>query len=723
MSVKLATVRGNDYGAINVYEKDDSTGVDLGPTYRVPAMQGFELEILGEDDELFGDEEKKDVYALFTGVKASCKHGQIDLETLALMIGSTLEELGASPNQSTKITVQPKNPPWLRFRHYSAYAGESGGANTQELVKCKVTSLTIKAVAKGYAEIEFSLTGKQAVFPHPITAFLHLEARETGAVPGDDLVYLPHRQILPIWAPDAAQAFTGRTTDADVIQQRAYHSSTVGDYVEWTRSLGAGSNTLTFFAQTGPDRGAVEVLLDGTLVTSVDLYAASAGDNYKAQVAMTVATSGSHAVRLRIGTKNASSSGDLVAISSVEVTHGGSAPVDASNVLPTPAQSVYQISAFQWSATSGTPSVVDPGTNAGEKISLSGLGAYIEYEIPVEEGTYSLKAVMGKGSSYGSLTFSVEGSTVGVVDGYAASTATPDVEAVPGTFVVAKRSQIKIRLTVATKNASSTGYDLLLAWIGVYRASATSEFQQGESAPSGLEMLPWHAENSTGWAGAAGTNIRNWAYTSDGVANRILGWTKTLIGKGTWRARLAANIVASGATLELHHGGGKVAEFDLNGTPNVDGRLESVFTTTVAKLSELELKNPSTTVATVYYLWLENLVESKSLGTIFLTGAAQHHIPDHRAGDAWPGLSYAFTFNSVPADFTGDTVTFTVYQGSLSGPAVLTLTDSSGLTVSGDTITVDPFTPTLTAGTYHYDLKVTSGGSTTTYVYGTWTII
>jgi hypothetical protein len=247
--------------------------------------------------------------------------------------------------------------------------------------------------------------------------------------------------------------------------------------------------------------------------------------------------------------------------------------------------------------------VIADATNGAEKIEQDGLGSVSEYVATLEPGTYELKAVLGKGADYGTLTFSVGGSTVGTFDGYAGSTQTPTLEDIPGTFTVNTRSLVTVKISCTTQNGTSTGYKRLMAWLGIYR-TAGSELELGATGPREILCLPWHADSQTGWSGASGNVVRNWVTTSDGVADRELPWKVGLL-KGTWRARLAAKIESGGAGLELHFNGSKVADINLDGTPDVDGRLEVTFEVSAHTLANLTLTNPTTTAANVYYLWLE----------------------------------------------------------------------------------------------------------------------
>lgn len=100
--------------------------------------------------------------------------------------------------------------------------------------------------------------------------------------------------------------------DGDEVQ-----SSTTNDAL----SLTWGNTTqLGLYATKGPDRGIVEVDVDGSFVANVDLYAAAPA--YHQLVWVSALSVASHTVKYVVtGTKNASSSGVLIGLDSTRVTY------------------------------------------------------------------------------------------------------------------------------------------------------------------------------------------------------------------------------------------------------------------------------------------------------------------------------------------------------------------------------------------------------------------
>lgn len=609
-AIKYPALRNADQAVLRVIIEDSEFKYQTGASLSIAGVKEGTWTVECDTDENKVEGYIDDLYSKPTKANGKVTSGKLHFDQLVAIVGAkVVESAPVGTFVWCDIEADGFNP-YFMLLLLSKYVA---GINTKArgivtTYACKVGSFGFTLGQDGYAEVEFDWEGKFTAFAfNGKGRLLSGSASKDAGELDDHLVYLPSRQVLPLWAPDDATNFTGRTTDGDIIMERAYKSDAEGDYLEWTRSLGAGTNILTFFCQTGTDRGKVGVKLNGALVGVVDLYAESPADNYKAQVSLTVATSGPQTIRLEIIEANASASDDIVEISSAEIAHAGASAVSVLNTLPNPANTVTQIPAFQYSSASGTPAVIDPATNAGEKVQIEGLAEWIEHQATLEPGTYAIEAFLGKAADFGSLTFAIDGTAVGVVDGYSASTLTPAVVVVPSTFVVKTRLRVTLRVTVTSKNVASTGFKAMFAWVGFYRTITTAEIQYGESGPTELELLPWHADTQTGWAGSGDTVIRNWKYVSDGTINRELIWTKTLLLKGTWRARLAAEIEAGGAAMELHFDGEKVADLPLAGSANVDGRVEATFEISATTLAGLSLKNPSTTVATVYYLYLERV--------------------------------------------------------------------------------------------------------------------
>jgi len=153
---KVMTFRGTDLLEVKTVSDTSEYTNPLGP-FKVDSVQGFELEIEFDEDELFGDEEKKDVYAKIIGMKGSWTSGQVNLETLGIMTDGTLAESGTTPSQMSKLSIGPTRPPYLRWRFVCLYqGGEDAGANGAyeiEIFKARLTAPKLSVQSKAYGEL------------------------------------------------------------------------------------------------------------------------------------------------------------------------------------------------------------------------------------------------------------------------------------------------------------------------------------------------------------------------------------------------------------------------------------------------------------------------------------------------------------------------------------------------------------------------------------------
>lgn len=102
----------------------------------------------------------------------------------------------------------------------------------------------------------------------------------------------------------------------------------------------------------------------------------------------------------------------------------------------------------------------------------NGAGAqnsYIEYEVPLAPGTWTIDLFHRTGPNRGIYTLSLDGTNVGTVDGYNAS-ALNQRTSVAGVTVAAGGVKA-LRVTMATKNASSTAYVGLLSAVVLIRTA------------------------------------------------------------------------------------------------------------------------------------------------------------------------------------------------------------------------------------------------------------
>jgi hypothetical protein len=110
-------------------------------------------------------------------------------------------------------------------------------------------------------------------------------------------------------------------------------------------------------------------------------------------------------------------------------------------------------------ATSSGIWTVTPSSSAifgGTILSSGAENEYVEWDISVVPGTYELTLLHTEANNRGIYTVDIDGTTVGTIDGYAAS--------VTGVFdrissiAVASAGLVPIRFTMATRNGSSSNF-------------------------------------------------------------------------------------------------------------------------------------------------------------------------------------------------------------------------------------------------------------------------
>lgn len=126
---------------------------------------------------------------------------------------------------------------------------------------------------------------------------------------GADAFLAPHHLDVPPWAAWAASDGTPtRTVSSSSLSMGQARRSTVNNYVEWDFYVDAGTYTLTWIYNQNTNLGIATASIDGVdLSPTIDGYGASA-PNTVAQWAGLVISAGDHTLRMRVDSKNASSS-------------------------------------------------------------------------------------------------------------------------------------------------------------------------------------------------------------------------------------------------------------------------------------------------------------------------------------------------------------------------------------------------------------------------------
>lgn len=94
----------------------------------------------------------------------------------------------------------------------------------------------------------------------------------------------------------------------------------------------------------------------------------------------------------------------------------------------------------------------------------------IAYKFPLSAGTYTIGITVRESTNTGIATVEVDGSSVGTLDTYNATSGTPGQLSLTG-VTIGSSGVHEIRLVAATKNSSSTGYQLVLIGLGVTRTA------------------------------------------------------------------------------------------------------------------------------------------------------------------------------------------------------------------------------------------------------------
>lgn len=120
-----------------------------------------------------------------------------------------------------------------------------------------------------------------------------------------------HITILP-WSYDSITAGTWVTgqTATQILQSSIYTSTeTQNDEIVYKVYLTGGTYRFFFLGSNGPSSGIINLYLDATLTGTIDLYAAGQTENNLEQITgIVVATAGLYSLKIKMATKNATSS-------------------------------------------------------------------------------------------------------------------------------------------------------------------------------------------------------------------------------------------------------------------------------------------------------------------------------------------------------------------------------------------------------------------------------
>lgn len=107
---------------------------------------------------------------------------------------------------------------------------------------------------------------------------------------------------------------------------------------------------------------------------------------------------------------------------------------------------------------------------AGLETSNGSDGKYWEWLFSVDAGTFTLTLLHTKYFEYGRFDVTIDGTSIGTLDLYAASAIYNHVTTFAG--IVMSSGNHRLRFTAAGKNASATSYTFSLNWLSLTRTGA-----------------------------------------------------------------------------------------------------------------------------------------------------------------------------------------------------------------------------------------------------------
>lgn len=126
-----------------------------------------------------------------------------------------------------------------------------------------------------------------------------------------------------------------------------------------------------------------------------------------------------------------------------------------------------------WYATSGTPTraQVSGALGGGHVGALNADGVYIEYQVVVAAGTYTLTLLYVVSANAAKFQMSIDGTDVGALtDAYGAVTTYNNVYTATG--IALTEGVHTVRMTANGKNASAAAYYIFPQWFSLERTGA-----------------------------------------------------------------------------------------------------------------------------------------------------------------------------------------------------------------------------------------------------------
>ena len=190
-------------------------------------------------------------------------------------------------------------------------------------------------------------------------------------------------------------------TSYEFARYASISSPAQNDIYEASFLLKAGSYNLTLVYDKGTTRGIASVFLDDSLLGAIDCYNSSTVAVNRTSYTITVANSGAHTLKIKMLSKNASSTGyafncsgifasPIVQVSTVRVNCGGNAYTDSSGNQWLADSYFSGGSAYDIESYIGAFTVTGTNDPTLYKFERSAEPETFTYTIPIASGTYTV---------------------------------------------------------------------------------------------------------------------------------------------------------------------------------------------------------------------------------------------------------------------------------------------------------------------------------------------
>ena len=245
----------------------------------------------------------------------------------------------------------------------------------------------------------------------------------------------------------------------------------INNYLTWDVPLIAGTWTVTVMYTRSTSTGVFTASVDGVdLSPTVDMYGAGTYNMVAQWTGVSVASSGVKEFKLRVLSKNASSSAYGLPVQLVTFTSED----DPTTSFTCTGPSRIDIIPFgYWGMSAGSaPSRTQNSLslNGGYITQAASQSNEIGWYVPLTAGTWALDIIAPTTSNAGILTVSVDGSTVGTADLYSASLTWNVVTTITG-ITVATSKMALLKFATPTKNASSSSYISFLSHVALRKTA------------------------------------------------------------------------------------------------------------------------------------------------------------------------------------------------------------------------------------------------------------